>query len=592
MLILQSRQENFRRRRYKRIILITVLVVVAAGWVAWTPALTRYHLWKQKNALDQARDFIAKNDPGDAHLALEVAFTVAPSNIDAWRTAADMLDQVGTPEAVKIRHHITQMMGATLADQLALINTSLRFRNFNEARDALSAIPKTNANDIAALSAALSFALATENYPVADALFDRLKSRMPNNEDFKIAQAILRLRHPKPEISAAARKELEAYAADPKYSLRAKRELMADALRRKDMDAGHRWALAVGSDPQAVLQDQLNAANLELLVDKKPFEQVYPPLALKAAASPLTVVPFVRWLLVQNRVTEADHWLDTLPPETRKSPAAVTAQAEVLAQAKDWDRLAPLLEQGAWGPVAAEAIRLATSARLVGQRNPALQRQVWSEAIQAANGQLAGLFVLRRLANVWSWDKESEDVLWTIARGFPNQTWVADELFTVYRTRRDIAHMRDVMDLLRKSDPTVARYQHDWALLSLLANPTIDWDEPKVIMQDLYKQDPTNPNYTTGYAFALALAKRGPQALDVVAKLSPPEHNFGPRAPYLAYIYGLNRKKGDVSQMEQIGKQGEYLDEERLLFSLARDLEDRRPDAPPASAKPKPPAAT
>ena len=68
----------------------------------------------------------------------------------------------------------------------------------------------------------------------------------------------------------------------------------------------------------------------------------------------------------------------------------------------------------------------------------------------------------------------------------------------------DIANMREVMNLLRNNDPTVARYQHDWALLSLLSNHTNDWDEPKIIMHDLYIQDPSNPNNATGYAFALA----------------------------------------------------------------------------------------
>src|ERR1700689_495366 len=106
MLILQSRTGSKRRRNVKRLIWIALPLIAVAGWLSWAPLLTRYRLWKQSNALDQAKKFIAQQDPNDAHLALEVAFTVAPGNIDAWRTAANMLDQVGTPEAVRIRRHI------------------------------------------------------------------------------------------------------------------------------------------------------------------------------------------------------------------------------------------------------------------------------------------------------------------------------------------------------------------------------------------------------------------------------------------------------------------------------------------------------
>ena len=121
-----------------------------------------------------------------------------------------MLDQVGTPEAIRIRHHITQMMGATFLDQVALINSALRFNDLNTARDALTALPKSRSNDPLALSAALSFAMATQNDPMSDALLDRLRKITPDNEDFKVAQAELHLRHPNPKKSAEARSVLEA----------------------------------------------------------------------------------------------------------------------------------------------------------------------------------------------------------------------------------------------------------------------------------------------------------------------------------------------------------------------------------------------
>jgi hypothetical protein len=562
---------------------------VAAGWLAWTPALARYHLWKQRNALQQAKAFINEHDPNNAHLALEVAFTVAPENIDAWRTAAEMLDQVGTPEAIRIRRHITQMMGSNFLDQVALINSALRFDDLNAARDALTTLPKSRANDPLALGAALSFAMATQNDPVADALLDRLRRITPDNEDFKVAQAELHLRHPDPKKAAEARSTLEAEVANPKYTLRVERELMTDAMVHKDLPTARRWVAAVVADPQATLADRIHAGNLALLVDHKPFNEVFAPLAREAAGNPTAVVILVHWLLAQNRGSEAAQWLATLPPETQKLFEIVAVQADVAAQVKDWDRLGTLLEQGAWGRIPPESVRLAMSAHLVGAHSAELQHQVWTQAIEAANGSLSAYMVLERLTSTWVWPAESEATLWTIARAFPDQTWVHEELFSSYRQRKDTANMRTVMNSLRTADASVPRYQHDWALLSMLVNPTTDWDEPKEIVRKLYELDPANPNYTTSYAFALAQAGKGPQALAIVNRLSPADRDYSPRAPYLAYVYGLNRMKPEVVRMENLGRYVNLLPEESVLFTLAHQLEERRAP-PPTPPKPKPAA--
>jgi hypothetical protein len=592
MLILQSRPIKRRSVWRRRLLWLLVPVVGVAGWLSWAPALDRYHVWKQNHALAQARNFIAQHDPENARMALQVAFTVAPGNIDVWRAAADMLEQVGSPETMRIRHHVVQMMGANLRDEVALINSDLRFRDFNAARDALAGVPKNYANDPEVLGAALSFALATENDPMADALYDRLKAAVPNNEDFKVAQAILRLRHPNARQAEAARNELEAYASNPKYALRAARELMLDAVGRQDFAGAKHWTGVIAADPKSTLGDRLHQANLQILVDKKPFAEIFPPLALKAAENPDDIVPFVRWLLVQNRAAEADRWLSGLPAPLRSGPSVVAAEADAVAQLKDWDRLGHLLEAGAWGAVPPEAVQLALSARLVGGRSVELQHEVWDQALEASSSNLAGLIVLERLTNLWLWEAESEKTLWTIARAFPDQTWVDQQLFNAYRGRNDTTNMRGVMDVLRNADPTVPRYQHDWALLSLLLDPTPAWDRPKEIMHELYISDETNPDYITGYAFALAQAGKGPQALAIAGKLPLAEQNYSPRAPYLAFIFGVAGKKSEITRFETMARSTPYLPEERSLFEMGREAAPPKPPSPPAASKVPPRAGS
>jgi predicted Zn-dependent protease len=163
-----------------------------------------------------------------------------------------------------------------------------------------------------------------------------------------------------------------------------------------------------------------------------------------------------------------------------------------------------------------------------------------------------------------------------IARQFPDQTWAEQTLFNAYHASRDTASMRDVMNLLRGNDPGIARYQHDWALLSLLTNPTDGWDQPKRVLQRLYQEKPHDSFYAMSYAFALAQAGKDKEALAVVGSLSQLDRDYTPRQPYLAYVYGLNRQRVEVERAEAKSRGTEFLPEESDLFLKARAALDRR----------------
>jgi hypothetical protein len=572
------------------VLVLAAVAAVIAGWLGFDPAKQRYHLWKQERALSQARAFIDNHDAADAQLALDVAFAAAPGRIDAWRVAADMLEQVGAQQSVRLRQHIVAMESATLDDKVALINGAIKFHDLNSAHDALTMLTPEEAAKPPALAAALSFALWTENSPVADLLFDRLKAAFPDNDDFRVAQAILRLKNPKPDQMDAARAILQGFAGNPKYSLRIHRELMTDAIVHRDLASARKWSALVAADPQSDFNDRLHEANFDLLVDKRPPAEVYGDLESRASSNPAAAADLIHWFLAQGKGAEADRWLAGLPLSLQSDGSIRAAQAEVFAQLKDWDRLDPMLEAGAWGPVSKDSIRLAMAARLVGSRgSPDLQHQVWDEALQATEGRLSGMIVLEQLAVIWRFDAESDRTLWTIARAFPDQVWVQQTLLNAYRARGDAANMREVMAILRDSNPAVPRYKNDWAVLTLLTEPTSDWDDPKQTLEDLYQGDKSNPFYATGYAFALAQAGRAPEALAVVSKISQLERDYSPRAPYLAYIYALNKQRDEVDRLENLSRGTSFLKEEETLFIEAHTELDRKPAPVLPSTGMKPP---
>jgi hypothetical protein len=144
-------------------------------------------------------------------------------------------------------------------------------------------------------------------------------------------------------------------------------------------------------------------------------------------------------------------------------------------------------------------------------------------------------------------------------------------LMDAYRARDDARDMREVAAVLRDDEPSSARRRNDWALLSLLTAPTAQWDDAKIALEELYRGDHSNPFYATGYAFALAQAGEGPRALEVVGRLSEDERAYPPRAPYLAYVYGVNGRAADVGRMQAIAAGIPCLREERQLLVMARE---------------------
>lgn len=550
-----------------------LIIMLAAAWLSYDPLKRRYKTWKQQRALAQARDFMAQQDFPRAKLALDVALTAVPGATHALQVAADLLEQVGSPEVMVLRRRLVQLQPDSLEPRVALIDSALRFRDINAARDAIRELPDAQRDRPEALKAMLAYAMATDNRPIADALYDRLKQLEPDNDRLKVMHALLRLKNSKPATLAAAREELEGYLKDPRHALFIRREMMLAAMQRNDRDDARRLAALIAADPQATLADRLHDANFALNVDKRPFAEVFANLAPHAAGQPADAAELVRWTVLVGQHERGAAWLETLPPAVRDDAALLPVRAEVASARGDWDRMADLLEAGAWGPVDRDAIRLAFSARLAADRNnPTLQRQIWDEALTAAGRSQAGLTLLYRLSGIWRWEEPGERALWAMVRNFPLQAWAHQTLFNVYRQRGDIDNMQALIGALRERDGSMLRYRHDWALLSVLRSRSLSWNPAKQVMHELYQSDPENPHYVTGYAFALAQSDKAPEALEVLASLSEAEVAEPARAPYLAYIYGMARRQAEFERLAAAERDlTGLLREERELFTLGRE---------------------
>jgi len=592
MQLLQSRRPK-RRSPWRIYIIVAVIAATAVGlWQSWDRMHNRYLRWRQDRALAQAREFFAKRDAPNAQLALDVAINTIPSRPEAYRMAADMLEQVGARSAMRLRRTVVELQPDSAADAAALVLSCIKFGDLNAARDALSNTPHDVSIQPPMLHAALTYALATGNTPVAEILFGELKSKLPNDQALELSRAVFHLRHPDPKQREAAKAELESLAkTQPAYTLSIERELAAYAMQLRDYSEARRRLQLVVADPAATLNDRLQLANLELLIEHEPFEKVFATLTPHAGKSPEDAAQFAQWLGIQGHPADADRWLGNLAPALRDTGVIRATQADIVAQLQDWDRLAPLLEAGAWGPVPQATIRLAFAAHTVDNPGrPSVRHDTWDMALDSAGGNLLALRALRRLAGIWQWEDETERTTWAIVRAFPDQTWAHQSLFDFYRQKKNAKGMRDVMAALRDADGSNQRFQGDWALLTMLLEPTALWNQAKDIAKQLYTAAPDNPTYATNYAFALAQAGKGPEALAVVEKLKPEERDYLPRQPYLAFVYGVAKKSAELEHAASLAQTLDALPEESYLFVRAREELNRKPEKPKPAPEAKTPA--
>lgn len=577
MQLLNVRKSSRRNKNVRPIIILVVIVLVVVGVFSVKPALKKYRAWKQDRALAQAEQFLEQNDLPKAKLALDVAFAAVPGNPDALRIAARLLEQAGSPEVLPLRRRLVRLDPNSVEDRAALITAAIRWKDLNAARDAMREMSPEQANQPIALKAALAYAMATGNRPIADALYDRLREEEPDNENLKVMHAVLRLQNPNEGVVAKARRELDELAKNPRNTLFIQRELLFNAIASSDFKESLKISETIIQNPQATLTDRLHRANLAINHEERPFAEVFAELTAYADENETQAVELIRWALALGQPVVVENWIASLSDELRSSPELKSLEADAVAMLQDWDRMGGLLEAGVWGDIKQDTVRLALSTRIEATRdNAPLQNQLWDEALSSAGNSLAELRILHRLASLWQEEDFSEKTLWVITRGFRGQTWAHETLFTVYRRNQDTANLRALMNVLRERDSTLPRYKYDWALLSLLTQKSSGWSPAKTAMNELYVLDSKNPSYVTGYALALAQSEKVDQALELIDAMAPEDRNAAARAPYLAYIYGVGRRGEDYKRVALLEPQlQQLLPEEKFLFELGEQMLNR-----------------
>lgn len=576
MLLQLSRRRSRKKRVARNLLIVCAFILVCfAIPPAYRESRDRYKKYKSERALRQAKEFFAAKEPGKAATALQVAIRTDRQNPEIWKTIADMTEAMGGREAIQQRQQVVALSPGDTDAQVALALTAMRFGDVFSARDALAAVPasfrdKTNYRRAVAL-----FAIIEGNGSTADQVLASLM-KTDSSDNLRLTHATVRMAHPDPVVAQSARQELAGMVETPSLASAALRELMLDALRRKDLPVARAWAERLVKLPAAHFSDHLVLQTLLMTTEKKTIEDVLPALTEKAKGDPAKTADLVRWLLSQRLVGPAKALVDAQAADVKDNFEMRAVRVDLAVALQDWAGMGELIYQGALGPVPEGALRLALESRTVGELQNADARFAhWKKALDLTRNNIFGLRVMYQLGVTWKWAREVEETLLMIAANFPGQTWSHEALVRVYTVQKNGAGLQKIFNLWSQQSPNVNRLRHDAALMDLLVTGPASLPKVKLAVEGLHQSEPANPNYATTCALAYVYSGRTKDALALVGKMKPAERKDPARAHYLAFIYAKGGQTAAAREQLALVRPEILLNEEAALVAQARaDIEE------------------
>lgn len=550
------------------IVLLCCIALLFSGYAGYRG----YKVWKQKRHMSLAQEFAEQADYRNAMLAVQQALRLNPLNLDATRLAARMSDELGSPSAFLWRSRVVELDPNSVEDRLLLVQTAMRFGDVRAATNALDGMPAAGKltfeyHNTAGTLAATGNRLAQAEEHLLEAL--RLQ---PTNAIPDLNLAILRLGNTNEPVRAQARLDLRRLSLDRRHetvAAQALRELVNDALRTGALSNALTLSQELVTHAQAGFRERL--LRLEVL-HRSESPDLGPALeaAQNEAASGTNITgriyQLADWQMRRTTPRETLTWLETLPAETRTNQPVALMVADCLAALSDWSTLHSQLQNQDWAEL--DFVRHAYLSRSLRNQNLAGgARGEWELALKAANNQRAALSMLLRLAALWEWQSEGEEVLWAIYNAFPGDQGAFDALSRVLYMGGRTRPLMMIFGQEVKRSPNNLEAKNNLALAALLLEA---WElKPHELASEVHAKAPTNAAFASTHAFSLHLQGKHTEALQVIQSIPPAELEKPSMAGYYGIILKGNGNHAAAKASLSRAQGTVMLPEEKLMFERA-----------------------
>ena len=530
------------------IVIATFAAMLAVGWWYGRPA---YRHYKEMRLVPQAQAFLQKREYPKAWLSVRQIFALNPTNVPACRIMADLAELGHSPQTLVWRRKVAELE-PTIDNRLVLASCALRFENppFPLASKTLENLaPDANQNPAFHVVSA-ERAIKLNQLAEAEAHLLEAGRLEPTNQLHQLNVTVLRLESPDPKTVSEARTRLEAFIPDLQYGIVALRSLAAEALNRKDFPTAERFSSQVLANTNSTFNDRLQHLDILRGVESgsqpnPAYQSHFATLQRTASTNLAEIYELATWLNRRELSSEALTWLASLAPTVRTQAPVPVLIADCYMLKKDWPTLENWLREQKWGDQ--EFLRLAILSRALrnqGETNVATIN--WNRAVHAASEKADLLAALLRVAQGWGWAAEAEELLWQVAKQFPDEHWAVQLLEKNYLEARNTAGLFKVYSAMNRVAPKDLLVKNNLATICLLLKTnTIQAHQ---FASEVYAQYPTNSAVATTYAFSLYIQGKTTEGLAALTKLPVQELQQPSTAAYYAVLLSA---AGDAVQAEK-----------------------------------------
>jgi len=506
-----------------------LLVLIAA--FAWL-GRDRLRLWNQRKLSLQAVSFAQKGDYNSAVLFARQVLQTDPNNAPMCRLIAQIADAAGAPEAILWWSRAVKLEGEKFNDIAMLVSSALRNDETGVAGEALNQVHEPDRKLLSYHLLMAGYAVATGQLEVADAEFSQAAAMQPQDKSIQLNLASVHLQSSTPETAAAARTTLEKLKEDPALRALAMRALLGDARMHNDPEKSLKIARELATGPDATFQDELAWLEEMKRSSASDFDGLLKSLQKKIERNPGLIRTLVHWMNSQAMTVQSMEWIRSLPLRLQSNPSVQFATAESMSILGQWEDLRVMLIKCNWQDL--DFLRFAIQARAARETmHTAEFGEKWEKAIVATKGDVKMQVMLARLVSGWSWNRESEQLWWLIARHASGQRAALQSLYKLYSDAKNTPQLYRVIERIYQLDPAAPAAINNMAAVSLLLGKNLELAH-RLAMEN-YRSYPKNPAAASTYAYSLYCQKKGGEGLKVLATF--PEETL--RQPTMAAYYGL-----------------------------------------------------
>jgi hypothetical protein len=379
----------------------------------------------------------------------------------------------------------------------------------------------------------------------------------------QLNRAVLEAQSTNAVASAAARAQIESLAKDPAVRRKAFNNLVAIAIRHREIPQAVAYSSQILALPDVGFEDRLRHLTLLKDFSSEDHAAFLANLEKGSAADPRQVQALVAWLLERKMADEANRWLESLPAEGRSAEKILMARADVALVRGNWSGLVTMLKDAKWKEM--DFLRRAMLSRAYRElKQPNASEAEWRGATQDAVEQPGSAAALARLAGVWGWRHEQDELLWTIVQRFPRERWALEMLQQQYTARMDTRGLQRVYSTIAGFNPRDLVAKNNLAAISLLLNSQLS--RAHQIAREIYTANPTNEIFASTYAWSMHVQGKSAEALQTMEKLAP-RHLEDPNiALYYGALLATNRQPQKAKLYLDIAARATLLPEEKALL--------------------------